>query len=351
MKKKKKLTVIKVYDDEGFVGFLARDLGEFFVCYNPWIKEKYQEYPADDCYIKKEYIELKTKARSRTRTTKSIKMKPQIDTKQIRELFISLKDRQGWNVEKAREEFRFFDMVMKNGLRQKTPIRLDLCDPETIIDCVIEVSSLGLSLNPIKKQAYLVPYGKTCTLMVSYQGEVDYLAAQGVITHADTGSVREKDVFTLFSTQDGPTWKFQKPRTGSRGKIEGAFCVFHLPGGKRKGDYFTNEEITKRKTVAKSGRFWSAWEDEMYIKTAVRMARKGLPSSEAIANLERIDNAHFELDPKFISDERIEDLKEKFAKISKKRQLDSVFNLLNPYEQAHPELQSLFDETEKRLTA
>lgn len=125
--------------------------------------------------------------------------------------------------------------------------------------------------------------------------------------------------------------------------------MFHLPSGKRKGDYFTNEEILKRKNVAKSRKFWDQWEDEMYIKTAVRMARRGLPSSEATQNLEKVDNIHSQLDPKFITLERISDLKDKFSKITRKRQLDSAFNLLNPYEQAHPELQSLYDEVEKRI--
>ena len=258
----------------------------------------------------------------------------------------TLQSRPGWDIEKAREEFLYFKMIVENGLRQPRAIRIDLCTVESVRQAIIEVVGLGLSLNPAKKQSYLIPYKDVCTLMVSYRGELDFLAKNGVIKYADVGSVREKDEFELHNGPNGPVWKHKKPRSGPRGKIDGAFCIYHLPDGSRKGDYFTNEEILKRKAVAKSGKFWGAWEDEMYIKTAVRMARNGLPTCQAVQELERIDNIHSELDPKFVDAERISHLKEEFALLKSKRALDRMYSVLNEREQSHPEIQQLYDQRE-----
>lgn len=47
---------------------------------------------------------------------------------------------------------------------------VDFCTPQSILQSVMEIAQKGL--NPDKKQCYFIPYGNTCTLSVSYQGNV-----------------------------------------------------------------------------------------------------------------------------------------------------------------------------------
>ena len=49
-------------------------------------------------------------------------------------------------------------------------VKLQVCEPKTIAHCVFIASQLGLEVGTVSGEAYLVPYGKTCTLVVGYKG-------------------------------------------------------------------------------------------------------------------------------------------------------------------------------------
>lgn len=51
--------------------------------------------------------------------------------------------------------------------------RLMQCDPDTIYTSGLRAASLRLSVDPATGQAYLIPYGRTCTLTVGYKGLYD----------------------------------------------------------------------------------------------------------------------------------------------------------------------------------
>ena len=67
----------------------------------------------------------------------------------------------------------------------------------SVIDAVTNVAAIGISLNPAKKQAYLVPRdGKIC-LDISYMGLLDMAVEAGVVQWGQCRIVRERDDFAL----------------------------------------------------------------------------------------------------------------------------------------------------------
>ena len=51
--------------------------------------------------------------------------------------------------------------------------KLMKCDHGSIYTSALRAASLKLSVDPIAKQAYLIPFGNKCTLQVHYKGLVD----------------------------------------------------------------------------------------------------------------------------------------------------------------------------------
>lgn len=124
---------------------------------------------------------------------------------------------------------------------------IDICTPQSILQSVMEMAQKGL--NPDKKQCYFIPYGNTCTLSISYQGNVA-LAKRGgedigeVYGYAvykddvlDLSFNPQRGVFEIESYQPDIS-KWTKPG------ITGAFAVITDRAGNVKyTEYMTMEQI------------------------------------------------------------------------------------------------------------
>ena len=69
--------------------------------------------------------------------------------------------------------------------------RLMQCDPDTIYTSGLRAASLRLSVDPATGQAYLIPYGKTCTLTVGYKGLYDMAVRTGRYRYINVDKVYE----------------------------------------------------------------------------------------------------------------------------------------------------------------
>jgi len=74
-----------------------------------------------------------------------------------------------------------------------------------------------------------------------------------------------------------------KPAEGERGALKYAYAVVKFKDGTENYEVVTKKEVMKRKKVSKSAGSdfspWKNWEDEMWIKTAVKKLAKWLPLS------------------------------------------------------------------------
>jgi recombination protein RecT len=157
---------------------------------------------------------------------------------------------------------------------------------QSVVNAVVNVAAIGISLNPAKKQAYLVPRdGKIC-LDISYMGLLDLAIQSGSILWGQAELVHESDGFELNGFDKPPTHK-RNPFATDRGSVIGAYTVVKT----RDGDYLTTcmqiadiYDIRNRSSAWKSGRScpWKTDEGEMIKKTVIKRAYKLWPKTDRL---------------------------------------------------------------------
>jgi recombination protein RecT len=161
---------------------------------------------------------------------------------------------------------------------------------QSVINAVTNVAAIGISLNPAKKQAYLVPRKvngvMTVCLDISYMGLMDLAVSTGSIVWAQAAVVREADSFTLRGYDSAPDHQFN-PFGKDRGQLIGVYVVAKTRGG----DYLTHtmtiadvyairdKSEAWKSYVKKEIRScpWADHEEEMVKKTCVKQASKYWP--------------------------------------------------------------------------
>lgn len=146
-------------------------------------------------------------------------------------------------------------------------------------NAIINVASIGISLNPASKLAYLVPRDGRVCLDVSYMGLLHIATTEGSILWGQAKLVYANDTYENQGLTKEPIHKYMA--FGDRGVIVGAYCVAKLPDG----DYMTEEmDITALNKVrdtskAKNGP-WKTFPEEMMRKTVVKRASKYWPKPQ-----------------------------------------------------------------------
>jgi recombination protein RecT len=163
-------------------------------------------------------------------------------------------------------------------------MKIGIANKQSVIDAVTNVAAIGISLNPAKKQAYLVPRdGKIC-LDISYMGLIDLAVATGAIKWAQAAVVYEADSFELRGYDEPPLHNF-KPFAADRGAPVGVYCVVKTADN----EYLTHSmaikevyDIRDRASQSFKGGKSSPWktdETEMIKKTCVKQAYKYWPKT------------------------------------------------------------------------
>lgn len=163
---------------------------------------------------------------------------------------------------------------------------------QSVYDAVVNIAAIGISLNPAKKQAYLVPRDGRICLDVSYMGLMDLAQATGSVKWAQASLVHESDTFTLNGLDKPPTHTYN-PFSKDRGLVVGVYCTVKTA----EGDYLTHTmtyddciAIRDRSQAwkswiakkAKSPGPWGTDEGEMVKKTCVKQAYKYWPKTERL---------------------------------------------------------------------
>lgn len=156
---------------------------------------------------------------------------------------------------------------------------------QSVVNAVKNIAAIGISLNPAKKQAYLVPRGGAICLDISYMGLMDLAMATGSIKWAQAELVRENDGFARGSFDKPPDHVFN-PFSKNRGEIIGVYVVVKTADG----DYLTHTmeigevyDIRDRSEAwkKKSGP-WKTDPGEMIKKTCVKQAYKYWPKTDRL---------------------------------------------------------------------
>lgn len=161
-------------------------------------------------------------------------------------------------------------------------------NPISLLSAMSNVASIGLSLNPAKKQAYLVPRSGVVCLDPSYMGLCDLATQSGAIDFVQAKLVYANDQYTNNGVDAQPTHTYDPFK--DRGEMVGGYCVAKTA----KGDYLTTEmsvekinDIRDRSEAYKKGFGpWKTDYEEMAKKTVVRNAFKMWPKTETLERLE-----------------------------------------------------------------
>jgi recombination protein RecT len=161
---------------------------------------------------------------------------------------------------------------------------------QSVINAVTNIAAIGISLNPAKKQAYLVPRdGKIC-LDISYMGLLDIAIQSGSIRWGQAELVHEGDRFELNGFDKPPTHA-RDPFSKERGPLVGVYVVVKT----RDGDYLTTTmTIDEVFDIRDRSSAWKAWENkqkkcpwvtdegEMVKKTVIKRAYKLWPKTDRL---------------------------------------------------------------------
>lgn len=154
-------------------------------------------------------------------------------------------------------------------------------------NAVINVASIGISLNPAKKHAYLVPRDGAVCLDISYMGLLHLAMSTGSILWGQCKLVYSNDQYTNKGLDKAPEHHYNT--FGDRGDVVGAYCTVKTHAG----DYLTEEmSIAEIKLIEQSSKSaksnYSPWKKhwgEMARKTVVKRASKYWPQ------VDRLDDA------------------------------------------------------------
>jgi recombination protein RecT len=182
------------------------------------------------------------------------------------------------------------DRFVRVGLTAllKTPKLAD-CTPESVIQCMLACSSLGLE--PDGRRAHLIPYGNVCTLIVDYKGIVELAKRSGDVSGVFAQVVCEND---SFEWENGEV-KHQIDWKRDRGAMYAAYATITFRDGSKQTDVMTKAEIDAIRRRSKAGNSgpWVTDYNEMAKKTVFRRASKWITLSPEVADALEKEDAPF----------------------------------------------------------
>lgn len=170
-------------------------------------------------------------------------------------------------------------------------LRIARENPQSVRDAVTNIAAIGISLNPAKKQAYLIPRKGAICLVISYMGLLDLAIQSGSVMWGQAELVYAADEFVLNGFDHPPTHK-RNPFAKDRGALVGVYVVVKTHAGDYLTATMTAQEVfdirdrtdawkayqkDKSKTCP-----WVTDEGEMVKKTVIKRAYKTWPKSDRL---------------------------------------------------------------------
>ncbi|MFW7518287.1 recombinase RecT [Escherichia coli] len=171
--------------------------------------------------------------------------------------------------------------------------KIALSNPTSTRSALMNISGIGISLNPAQKLAYLVPRKGAICLDISYMGLMHIAQQSGAIKWCQSAIVRKNDQFRREGLDKPPIHIYNDFDTAEqRGEIVGAYVVVKTDDG----DYLTHtmriadifairdraEAWKKYKQDSSKKCPWVTDEEQMILKTVVKQATKYWPRRERL---------------------------------------------------------------------
>ena len=210
------------------------------------------------------------------------------------------------NPEKAKAELGFAKQFFQNNPD------LQKCEPQSILDAVVNVARTSVTLNPVMRLAYLIPRKNKCMLEFSYMGLVAMLRDYGCIKSISAHIVYEDEEFEFEISENKIRHrpKFAKSETEhNKREIIGCYTRATLLNNDTVFEFMPMWEINKVKSKSTGSNSeysaWNTWRDEMIKKTVIKRHFKLLISlnpHEVLTQALAIENENNTLIDTFNSD-------------------------------------------------
>lgn len=168
--------------------------------------------------------------------------------------------------------------LYKNDIAIKTA----QSNPVSVQNAILNLSSIGISLNPALKHAYLVPRDGAIHLDVSYMGLMHLAQEIGSIEWGQAKIVYANDTYESQGLNKEPLHRFNA-FSKDRGEKVGVYCTVKLPTGDFLTEEMSAEEILEVRSKSKSQHSnyspWNTFEKEMWRKSVVKRASKYWPKT------------------------------------------------------------------------
>ena len=175
------------------------------------------------------------------------------------------------NPNKAKSELGFAMQIFQNNPT------LQRCDPQSILNAVVNVARTSITLNPVMKLAYLIPRKNKCVLEFSYMGLVAMLRDNGCIKSISAHIVYEDENFEFDLANNKirhlPKYAHSENEHNLR-KIVGCYSRATLPNNEIVYEFMPMWEIekVKRSSEGSDNKYsaWQTWKDEMIKKSVIK---------------------------------------------------------------------------------
>ena len=172
---------------------------------------------------------------------------------------------------------------------RKTPALLNTTEA-SFMGAVMQSAQLGLEPGSALGQAYLVPYGKECQLILGSRGMIDLARRSGQVLSLNAYAVREGDDFNyqlglhpdIHHVPSVEADRIKKP-------ITFVYAVANLKGGGYQFEVMSRAEVEAVKAKAKSKNIWNSYFEQMALKTVIRRLFKYLPVSIEALQITNVD--------------------------------------------------------------
>lgn len=157
-------------------------------------------------------------------------------------------------------------------------------NPNSLFSAVLNGAAIGITLNPAKAHAYLVPRDGAICLDISYKGLVWLATSTGAIKHCKSVLVYAADEFTWRGPYESPEHKANPFMSmEERGDVIGAYNIAHLSDGMVMCDTMSREDLTRVQMTSKARNGpWKTWPDQMMLKAMTKRASKSWPQTGAM---------------------------------------------------------------------
>lgn len=170
--------------------------------------------------------------------------------------------------------------------------------PRSLVSALVNVAAIGLSLNPAKKEAYLIPrsiklengkYESRVFLEPSYMGLCTMATNTGSIEWVQARCVYHEDDFIDNGVGEKPSHRYDA--FGERGDLVGAYCVAKTETGAYLVNIMNKKELDSIRDRSEAWKKtqtgpWLTDPVQMCLKSVIRQGFKTWPKTDKLARME-----------------------------------------------------------------